>query len=108
MRVKARVQPGICGFDAEVTADVEDFTGNAVVEIKTECPNLKKLGERFEIGVMEYIRKGCASESFAAMAKAMPAMHCPCAVMNAVFGAVKIAGGLALPKDIHVAFEKEG
>jgi hypothetical protein len=79
-----------------------------VVGIGTECPNLKKLGERLEVGVMEIIQKGCASESFKAMARAMPAMHCPCAVMNAVFGAVKIAAGLALPKDIHVAFEKEG
>ncbi len=108
MRVKAKVQPGICGFDSEVTADVEDFTGNGVVGIKTECPNLKKLGERFEVGVMDYVKNGCASESFKAMAGAMPAMHCPCEVMNAVFGAVKIAAGLALPKDIHVAFEKEG
>jgi hypothetical protein len=108
MRVKAKVQPGICGFEADVTADVEDFTGNAVVGLKTECPNLKKLGERFEVGIMEYIQKGCASETFKAMARAMPAMHCPCAVMNAVLGAVKIAAGLALPKNIHVAFEKEG
>jgi hypothetical protein len=108
MRARAKVEPGICGFTAEVTADVEDFTGNAVVGIKTECPNLKKLGERIEVGVMEFIQEGCASESFKAMAQAMPAMHCPCAVMNAVSGAVKIAAGLALPKDIHVAFEKEG
>ena len=108
MRVKAKVEPGICEFAAEVTADVEDFTGNAVVGLRTECPNLNKLGERFEVGVMEIIKSGCASESFKAMSRAMPAMHCPCAVMNAVFGAVKIAAGLALPKDIHVAFEKEG
>jgi len=108
MRVKAKVEPGICGFEAVVAADVEDFTGNAVVELRTECPNLKKLGDRFEVGVMEIIKSGCASESFKAMAQAMPAMHCPCAVMNAVFGAVKIAAGLALPKDIHITFVKEG
>ena len=108
MRVKAKVHPGICGFPAEVTAEAEGFSGSAEVSIATECPNLRKLGERFEVGITEYIQKGCASESFGAMARTMPAMHCPCAVMNAVFGAVKIAAGLALPKDILVTFEKEG
>jgi hypothetical protein len=107
MKVRARVDPGICGFSTTVTAEAQDFTGNAAVTLDTGCPNLKKLGERFEVGIMDIVRKGCASDSFRAMAEAMPAMHCPCAVMNAVFGAVKIAAGLALPKDICVTFEKE-
>ena len=105
--MRARVEPGICGFTTVVTAEAEDFTGKAAVALDTACPNLKKLGDRFEVDIMDFVGRGCASESFGAMAEAMPAMHCPCAVMNAVFGAVKIAAGLALPKDISVTFEKE-
>jgi len=107
MRAVAKVEPGVCGFDSVVTADVEDFTGNARVSIQTSCPNLAALGGSLEVGVMDIVQNGCGSDFFRRMVQVMPAMHCPCAVMNALIGAVKVAAGLALPKDIRIVFTKE-
>ncbi len=107
MKGKAYIDAGICGFDATIVAEVQDPLGKAQVSILTECPNLKSLGESFEVEIMDIVKKGCESETFKRMIEVVPAMHCPCPVVYGVFQTVKIASGLALPKDVIASLSKE-
>jgi hypothetical protein len=107
MTGKAEVDAGICGFSAVIIAHAEDMMGNAQVSLKTECPNLKKLGESLEVNIMDLVQKGCGSDLHKKMIEVIPVMHCPCPVTCGLFQAVKIAAGLALPKDIDVVLTKE-
>ena len=107
MTGKADVDAGICGFGASIVADAEDMMGSAKVSMKTECPNLKKLGELLEVDIMDLVKNGCGSGIHRQMTEVIPTLHCPCPVTGALLQAVKVAAGLALPKDIKVVLTKE-
>jgi hypothetical protein len=107
MRGRAVVDAGICGFDTRVVAEAQDPFGKARVSLETACPNLVKMGDVFEVDIMDIVQKGCRSQSFDKLTEVVPVMHCPCPVTGAIFQSVKIAAGLQLPKDIHVELTKE-
>ena len=107
MTGKADIDAGVCGFRANIVAEAEDMMGSARVSIKTECPNLKKLGDHLEVSIMDLVKNGCGSGLHKKITEVIPAMHCPCPVTGALFQAVKVAAGLALPKDIQVSITKE-
>jgi hypothetical protein len=107
MRGKAIVDAGICGFDATVVTEAQDPMGNARMLLKTECPNLIKLGESIEIDILDVVQRGCDSDSFRELNSVVPAMHCPCPVVSGIIQTVKVAAGLALPKDIHIVILSE-
>jgi hypothetical protein len=107
MTGKADVDAGICGFGAYIVADAEDMMGSAKVSIKTECPNLRKLGESLDVDIMDLMKNGCGSEAHKQITDAVPALHCPCPVTLALLQAVKVAAGLALPKDIKIVLTKD-
>lgn len=107
MKGKAEVDAGICGFSAVIIAEAEDMMGTARVSLKTECPNLKKLGENLEVNIMDVVQKGCGSDFHKKMVEVIPVMHCPCPVTGGLFQAVKVAAGLALPKDFGTVLTKE-
>ncbi|RKX99680.1 MAG: hypothetical protein DRP54_06805 [Spirochaetes bacterium] len=106
MRAKAVVNAGVCGYGAVIIAEAKDAMGKALVSLDTECNNLKELGQNLEIEIMDVVQKGCSSEIFTQITQLVPNMHCPCPVILGIFEAVKIAAGLALPKDISIRLEK--
>jgi len=107
MKGRAIVDAGICGFSADVTAESVDMIRPVNVTLKTDCPNLEKLGECFKVDQMDVIKNGCDSKIFKKLKDIIPAMHCPCPIMLAIHQAVKVAAGLALPKNIKIDISKE-
>ena len=103
--VRVNVNSGICGFNTEIKVKSEDMQ-KAVIEIKTECPNLKPMehevnevdgfGECFSrIGtspIYETARKYCK--------------HPACPVPIAIIKGIEVACGLALPKDVTIKISK--
>ena len=107
MKAKAIVDPGICGFKGEVTAVSKEQMGMVDIEIKTECPNLKKIESKFELNALNITKDGCNTEVFKKIDEISPPMCCPCPYLNAIYSVAKIASGLALPKDIVINLTKE-
>ena len=105
MNATADVEAGICGFSAHITAQADDAFGTCIVTVKTDCPNFEGL-ERFEVDIMDMMRGGYDSVLFRTIIGNTPPLHTACAVANGVYQAVKVAAGLALPKDIAVRLKK--
>ena len=107
MKGKAYIDAGICRFEATVVTETQDPLGKAQVSIRTECPNLKSLGESFEIEIMDVVQKGCESKTYKRMIEVIPAIHCLSPVVYGVFQKVKIAAGLALTEYVTASLLKE-
>ena len=107
MKVKAIVDPGVCGFKGEVIAIPTEQMGMVRVEFSSECPNLQKIENKFELNAFDITKLGCNTEIFEKFKKAAPPMCCPCPFLTAVYQVSKVASGLALPKDIQIRVEKE-
>jgi hypothetical protein len=107
MKAVAYVDAGVCGFEATVTAEVDDPLGKARVGIETGCGNLKKLGELLQPDIMDMMKKGGESEAGRMLNGVVPPSHYPCPVVYAVFQTVKIAAGLAIPKNVTVGLSKQ-
>ena len=107
MKAKAVVDPGICGFKGEIFAESKDQIGMVDIEMKTECPNLKKIEDRFELNAFNNTKDGCNSDIFKKFQEVSPPMCCPCPYITAIYSAAKIASGLALPKDVIINLTKE-
>lgn len=106
MKGTADVEAGICGFSAYITACAEDAFGVATVTVKTDCPNFEGL-KKFEIDIMDTMKGGYDSEIYRSIRRNTPPLHTGCAVVNGIYQAVKVAAGLALPKDIVIRLKKE-
>jgi hypothetical protein len=106
MRAEARVDAGICGYSAVVNVEAQDPLGTAAVTLDTECPHLMRLGEGLDVEIIDVVKGGCESETFRKLSSVVPAMHCPCPVVTGIFHAVRIAAGLALPREIRIALTK--
>ena len=103
---KLEVFAGICGFTTIIEA--EDKTGyKATCNIKTKCPNCKKLGDALkgkELNVMNELFKRDLSEVMAAANQVIPHVSCP--VVPSVLKALEVSVGLALPKDATITFKE--
>ncbi len=107
MKAKAIVDPGVCGFKGEVVAVAKDQMGMVEISFETECPNLQKVENNFELNAFNITKDGCNTDIFESFKKAAPPMCCPCPFLIAVYQVAKVASGLALPKDIVINISKE-
>ena len=97
---KVVIDPGICGFIAEVVATMDDEMCS--LEIKCDCEPIQKMATELkevdpmvEIG---FFREG-------PLTLRMFAAHCPhpsCPIPAGILKAVEVAAGLALPKDASI------
>lgn len=100
----ARVDPGICGLETVVT--VTRLSRIEVgIEIESECemiaacrPILKRVAWR---DALDSRSESCLQKLFAAHVR-----HTGCIVPAAVAKAIEIEIGAALPRDVHVAFQR--
>ena len=106
MKGTADIEAGICGFTAHITADAEGAFGVSTVTVETDCPNFEGL-KTFEVDIMDMMKSGYDSEIYRSIRRNTPPLHTGCAVANGIYQAVKIAAGLALPKDIVIRLKKE-
>lgn len=101
-----RVSGGACGFKTIIKATREG-TRNAILEIKTDCPNLKPLE-------IELTHAEAYKECFARVGKsgiyeaaAKYCKHSACVVPAAITKAIEAACGLALARDVVIEVRQE-
>jgi len=110
MRVRTQIEPGICNFDAVVTAETED-SEDVTFEFVSECESIKEFGKRIkEISPVNAITS-LGPEENPILSKARELLQtkgcCEACIVPA--GTVKImqvAANLALPKDVSLKITK--
>ena len=111
MRVSTQIDPGICNFNAVVTAETED-SQNVTFEFVSECETIKEFDRQIkEISPVDAIMT-LGPEENPILAKARELLQtkgcCEACVVPA--GTVKIMqviANLALPKDVSLKLAKE-
>jgi len=110
MKARVEVDAGVCGFRTEACAESED-NQHVRFAVTTDCANIQALIARLEeAGAMDaYQEISPAGEStLLTAAREMPPGCCAgCVVPIALFKAMQVAAGLALPRDIHMSLAKE-
>lgn len=107
---KATVHAGICGFVSEVTA-IADDEQSVRFTINSPCANIQGLAAALPAQVDAYaeIGTGYGGELWSAMHGSLRGCCSGCVVPPAIFKAMQVAGGVALPGDpsIHLEQVKE-
>lgn len=103
--VEVKVNPGICGLSTIIKVDSEDMQ-NAVIEIVTECPNIKPMEQELkEVDGYEECFAKLGDSKIYELAKKY-CKHAACPVPAAIVKGVEVACGLALPKDVEIKISK--
>lgn len=102
---KVKIEPGICGFTALVTAeDQED--DEIKVHVATGCEAIKKMME--DLGDMINAFDVCLKRPGAGLFYEYAAAHFPahaaCPVIAGITKAIEAEDGLALKKDASITF----
>lgn len=99
--VEVKVNPGVCGFNTNIKVDCEDMQ-NAVIEIVTECPNIKPMEQELkEVDGYEECFSKLGDSKVYELAKKY-CKHAACPVPSAIIKGIEVACGLALPKDVDI------
>ena len=103
---EVEINPGVCGLKTVVRVHSEDMQ-NAVIEISTECPNIKPMElELKEVdGYAECFSKLGDSTVYELARKYC--RHAACPVPPAILKGIEVACGLALPRDVHFTITKD-
>ena len=97
---KVTIDPGICGFMAEVIAKMEGDMCS--LEITCDCEPIQEMAKELA-QVDPMVEIGFHGEG--PLTLRMAAKHCPhpaCPVPVGILKAVEVAAGLALPKDASI------
>ncbi|HUT65537.1 MAG TPA: hypothetical protein VMZ05_05235 [Spirochaetota bacterium] len=106
MKGIADVDAGICGYSVHIEAEADDAFDICGVSVRTECPNIKEVGDTFEIDILDTMKHGYRSKFFSMIQQKTPPLHCGCALGTGIYHAMMVAGGIALPKDITIRLKK--
>jgi hypothetical protein len=107
MHAKVHVQAGICGFVTEIEAKNEGDIGPVQFTITSTCKNISRLSETLrEIDSLEEIGLGFEGKILSAARARLAGCCAGCVVPIAVFKAMQVAAGLALPKDVLITVQK--
>jgi hypothetical protein len=110
MEAGVEVDAGICGFRTCARAISEDGQ-HVVIELGSECEKVRNLGKVLKhmdpLDAYTEISPGTRSRLFAAASEVIPGCCVGCAVPVALFKAMQVAAGLALPKDVTIRLRKE-
>lgn len=103
--VEVKVNPGVCGLNTMIKVDSEDMQ-NAVIEIITECPNIKPMEQELkEVDGYEECFSKLGDSRVYELAKKY-CKHAACPVPSAIIKGIEVACGLALPKDVDIKISK--
>jgi len=99
--VEVNVDPGICGLKSKITVEAPDMM-SAKVSIKSDCPDIRKIGENIkEIDPMKDVFAKIGESSVYQLGKEF-CSHGTCPVPGAILKGVEVACGLALPKGVYL------
>jgi len=105
---KVRINPGVCGFVAEVTAVSEDDGENVKITVSSECQSVKKLlsvtGNSFDPYEL-CLKKPGGNALYKCAAELFPA-HAACPVIAGIIKCAEAECRLALPRDASITFEE--
>lgn len=103
--VEVKVNPGVCGLNTIIKVDSDDMQ-NAIIEIITECPNIKPMEQELKEadGYEECFAKLGESKVYELAKKYCK--HAACPVPSAIIKGIEVACGLALPKDVDIKISK--
>jgi hypothetical protein len=102
---EVKVNAGVCGFCTIVKVKSDDMQ-TAVLEISTECPNLKPLeAELKEVDGFEVCFSKLGDSTVYKLAKKY-CKHAACPVPSAIQKGIEVACGLALPRDVEIHISK--
>jgi hypothetical protein len=110
MNVRSDIDAGVCGFRTTIHANSDD--GMFVsFDIRSDCEKIQGLAEilltRQPVNAYEEISPSSSGVILATARECLPGCCAGCVVPVGIFKSLQVAAGLALPKDIHVAIEKE-
>jgi hypothetical protein len=111
MESKGKVDAGICGFKAVITARSEDGM-NVDLKVVSACETIKELAalykERCPIDAYQELNPQAESVILEASRYVLSKKGCceACVVPAAVCKAVYVVAGLALPKDVSIRIAK--
>lgn len=105
--VRATIHAGICGFISEVTAIGDDDQAVKFI-ITSPCENIQGLATALpdEVDAYAEIGAGYDGELWTAMRGVLRGCCSGCVVPPAIFKAMQVAGGVALPADSSLHMEK--
>ncbi len=103
--VSVNVFAGICGFSTTIKVLSEDFR-LATLQIESECEIIQKVGKELqELDIHENCFAQIGDSTIYRVARKYHS-HAACPVPSAITKILEIAGGLALPENVHMKFEK--
>ena len=105
---KLKVEPGICGMTAIITADSEDGM-ECEISVETKCKMIEKLFEGIggTVNAYEICMPRGDEEKFAAGLIRQYPTHAACPMISALIKCVEAECGLALKKDVSFSFIRE-
>ena len=100
------VNPGVCKFTAKVTA-VSDDQQHVDLHVQSQCENIRALDERLpRLDSFEEIKNGFAGQLHLAVNQSLRGCCSGCVVPSAMFKAMQVVAGLALPVDTQLQFSR--
>ena len=111
MKTRTQIAPGICNFDAVVTADTEDGQ-DVTFEFVSECETIKEFAKQGgEISPVNAVATLGPEENpiLARARKLLQTKGCcdACVVPAATVKIMQVAARLALPKDVSLTITRE-
>ena len=104
--VKTKVEPGVCGFTADIEAEVRDYQF-VTLKVNSECENIIKISQKLkEFDAYNEIRDGFNGEFYKIIRENLKGCCSGCAIPIGLFKSMQVAAGVALPKDISIKIEK--
>ena len=102
---KLKVEPGICGMTAIISADSEDGM-ECEIAVETQCKMIQKLFEGIggSVNAYEICMPRGEEEKFAAALIRQYPTHAACPMISALIKCVEAECGLALKKDVSFCF----
>ncbi len=100
---RATVQAGVCGLVTEITARSDDEQAVRFT-IASDCANITELSAKLPAEVDAYaeLGSGYAGELWQAAQATLRGCCSGCVVPAALFKAMQVAAGVALPADSHI------
>ena len=104
--VQVKVEPGICGFTADIEAELRDYQF-VTLKVNSECENIKKIsGLLKELDAYNEIKEGFNGEFYKIVRENLKGCCAGCAVPIGMFKSMQVAASVALPKDVSIKIEK--
>ena len=102
MPVHSTVHAGVCGFTTQIHAacDAEQVVRFSV---ETDCPNIRRLADGLgEVDAYDAVGAGFDGAILTAARSTLKGCCAGCVVPNALFKAMQVSAGLALPAAIQI------